>query len=271
VILLKQISKDEANAVRIDILKIFKNFCKQNRITFYLAGGTAIGALRHQGFIPWDDDIDIYMKRHDYRQFIEKFNNFDASCQVNCIEKDSWYYLPFAKISIEKTRIIEECSIKHQRLGINIDVFPVDHVPDDLQARNDLLKKLAKYKRILNIKLLKFDKKRISFNNLVLLGSKSLKMFHSCPYYARMINDLAQTYDKEPTTCKANLVWMCAEKRIVPSTVFDGSVDVLFEGELYPLAAGYHQLLTSIYGDYMNPPPVEQRKTHHRHICYRYE
>ena len=127
---MKQMTTDEIKKVQLDILIYVDKICKDNNIKYSLAYGTLIGAIRHKGFIPWDDDIDIVLKRSEYERLLEVLYKDDNSKYMIFSMKDEGYFYPYAKVGDLDTIIREKNWPDIQNLGVNIDVFPVDYVPE---------------------------------------------------------------------------------------------------------------------------------------------
>ena len=148
---IKYLSMDEIKSVELEILKYIHNFCIENDIKYFLNYGTLIGAVRHKGFIPWDDDIDICMFRKDYEKFIDLFSKDDGIYKILSLETDDKYYNNFIKVINSKTKIEDERNYKTYDLGIFVDIFPIDSFDD--------LKLVEKTYKLESFKLLSFSKK----------------------------------------------------------------------------------------------------------------
>ena len=122
----KELSLEEKKKILVSILSEVHNFCDENNLKYFLPGGTLIGAVRHKGFIPWDDDIDIYMPRNDYEKFLCEFNKESERYQVISLKTDG-YYLPFGKVIDTKTVLIENVDSDY-KMGIYLDIFPLDNL-----------------------------------------------------------------------------------------------------------------------------------------------
>lgn len=129
--MIKEITKiDELKFISYNILKFVADFCEINNIKYYLFAGTLLGAIRHEGFIPWDDDIDIAIPRDDYEKFIIEFDrNNDVNYKVLSIENSNKYYLPYAKVIDNRTLLFEDGK-ESMPIGVFIDIFPLDSIPD---------------------------------------------------------------------------------------------------------------------------------------------
>ena len=117
----------------LDVLLFLDDFCNKHNLRYYLAYGTLIGTIRHQGFIPWDDDVDVHIPRPDYERLLSEFSDIDGHFKLVSCFTDSDYILPFAKIqNMNTARMIRGEKLDYQ--GIGIDLFPLDGIPDDLES-----------------------------------------------------------------------------------------------------------------------------------------
>lgn len=186
-----EIPLEELKSRQLEILTRIDKFCTEHNIQYSLAFGTLLGAIRHKGYIPWDDDIDIMMLRSDYNRFISLF--YDEQLRVLSIENESRYILPFAKV-VDNNSILIEQSTMELPLGIYVDIFPVDNIPDDISLRNDFYRK----KKILNylhdIKILTYSSKRSRWKNCLLGVAKFLTFFLNPSNLTKKISAYSQKY-----------------------------------------------------------------------------
>ena len=261
---MKEISLEESKKIELDILLTVADFCDKNNLTYFLAYGTLIGAIRHKGFIPWDDDVDITMPREDYDKFIATFNHeyIKAVVPGTPMSKHS-----FLKIIDTRTVKKEPC-LKYSAgfLGIDVDVFPIDGAPSD-EAEYDkwydelmeVYKSFVLSAQSLSTKYLKHSIK------LALLKLKLKKP----AYYLEEAKKLHGRYPYKASEYVAAVESPYnSKKNRVPKQYYTGSVDVEFEGHTFRAPICYDKLLRSIYGDYMQLPPEEQRVTHHTNKVY---
>ena len=139
----------------LDLLDFFANICEENNLTYYLIGGTLLGAIRHKGFIPWDDDIDVGMPRKDYQKFVNIMNTEKSESYVfNCGENDASSFLMHGKLKIKGTTIEQpDYSIRDNKSEIFIDIFPFDNAPDLKIKRFYLSWKISLIRKVLLLKL----------------------------------------------------------------------------------------------------------------------
>lgn len=249
-----------------DILAIVANYCEEHNLSYFLAYGTLLGAVRHKGFIPWDDDIDIIMPRADYNQFIKYFNQSQDRYQVIDLSINEKYYLPFAKVCDTYTSLKEPVRGALD-LGVYVDIFPMDGLGNDKEKACKLLRSLAFTQNLINAKLNPWHKSRSFVRNLIC----SLISFFpvSIQTLCRRIEAagrLLSTVDE-----KYKGVMFYKENEIFNAEWFASSEMLPFEGKLYRVPIGYHELLRTWYGDYMKLPPVEQQIGLHDLKAYRIE
>lgn len=248
----------EIKNTQLNILKEFAEVCNKNDLKYYLAYGTLLGAVRHQGYIPWDDDVDVVMPREDYEKFLQlPKEELSKELFVQTIDTDKEYLNYYAKIRNSNTTFIEssasDLNINH---GIFIDIFPLDYVSENITA----IKKMKLKKKIIDRRIsscYKFDLKPSirggilnkvincifhDINKVIKYREKMIKKFSS----GRYVFVYGEGYDK-----------------IVPSEWYGNGTDIMFEGIMFKAPSKYRKLLEAQYGDYMKLPPVEERIPHH--------
>ncbi len=124
----------ELRQIQMGILDEVHQFCEANGLRYFLSSGTLIGAVRHKGYIPWDDDIDIYMPRQDYEQFLQTYSDTKGTYRAINPATEPHYYYTFAKVVDQRTRMVEK-ETEGYEIGVYMDIFPVDYVTEDLQER----------------------------------------------------------------------------------------------------------------------------------------
>lgn len=264
----KEINIDELKSIQLDILQSVHDFCVKNNIKYSLAYGTLIGAIRHKGYIPWDDDVDIMMPRDDYERFINLFNGSYKDLIVLAPGITNKYYAPYANVINTKTVLIESRLKTKNQLGIKIDVFPIDSVPEKESERERLYDKVRTYKRLISMK-------NASFSDFNSLGGKVagllVRTFGFFLSFGKMLDRIAINCNEKYINSKNvnNIVW-CAkdEKACFLRKDMDDYIDVDFEGRKLKSIVGYDNFLRAHYGDYMQLPPEDQRNPHHGFIAY---
>ena len=250
------ISLDELRNIQLDLLQRTAEFCEENGIRYFLCGGTLIGAIRHKGFIPWDDDIDIAMPRQDYDRFIKTFNKSENYYQVVNLDINPDYAYCFAKVYDNRT-IMKELHYPGDSFGVYIDVFPADGVNDVSQIRKIML-----LHRFLNTKRANYYNRTISKKIINTFGKLLLLPF-SAHQIATWMDDEARKFSFGSVPMAGVIANPLGVGEMVDKSVFDSEVYREFEGREYRVPIGYDAWLRSVYGDYMQLPPEEHRVTHH--------
>lgn len=245
----------ELRQIQMGILDNVHRFCEANNLRYFLSSGTLIGAVRHKGYIPWDDDIDIYMPRKDYEQFLREFKGSEQFKLLNPAQEPHYYYT-FAKVVDLRTRMVED-ETEGFEIGVFMDIFPVDYVTDNLQERE----RVFKLKKLLyKIRRCKISNSNPLQSHLAYIVYKYLPL--SVKQIERKIRRLIVL--EEPTHTVCNMTEAGPKmKGCFPAADIATSIDIEFEGKTYKTMVGYKDYLERTYGDYMTLPPVEQRVTHH--------
>lgn len=255
--------------VQLEIFKVFLNICKKNNLQYFLDGGTLLGAVRHKGFIPWDDDLDVGMPRKDYNMF------------CNCVEKelpewlffqndttDKSYPYSFSKIRKRGTLYTEVISEKSKmKNGVFIDILPYDNIPDKCIAklRQGVCVEIYKHLALSKANVRPWVgcngiKRIIKFLEYAPFFLISLPFSHNyiCKrynYFLQIYNGVSCKYLKEPD--------LRYGKVIVPKECFDSYIELEFEGIKCQCPIGYDILLKALYNDYMTLPPEDKRGNWH--------
>lgn len=257
--------------ILFDLLCFFDSFCSQNGLKYYASNGTCLGAIRHHGFIPWDDDIDVLMPRKDYEKFLTLKPLLKTLGYEIYSVFDDGYYLPYAKICETKTTLVE---FKNRPflLGQFIDVFPMDEAENSEQCRKffeEKRKSIQKYSRCLDRSLWReFLKESVFLKKAKKLGlllfRKILKSFFLKKFLAteekikRQTGPFFMSYVSDYEF----------EKKLHNKEWFGDGVRVPFECGTIVVPSNYDAYLTKLFGNYMAPPPVEKRVSHHYHYFY---
>ena len=262
---MREIKLEELKKIQIEILDEVHHFCEENRITYFLSSGTLLGAVRHKGYIPWDDDIDIYIPRRDYERFLKIYKG--STTRIRSLYVDSKFPFAFAKVEKNGTVLIENADCNTE-IGVNIDVFPLDGVPNNLQERRALFNHINSIRHCMTLKSVSIDFKKRSFlKNTVLFIGKIILAPFSLHYLASMV-DKAIDKNNDCSQYVCNIVLGNGFNTCFSRDAIKDTIEVLFEGQYYKTMAGYDEYLHKTYGDYMQLPPVEKRVSHHSFSAY---
>lgn len=246
----------ELRQIQMGILDEVHQYCEAHGLCYFLSSGTLIGAVRHKGYIPWDDDIDIYMPRKDYEQFLQCYRDAKGVYRAINPLTESHYYYTFAKVVDLRTRMVEK-ETEGYEIGVYMDIFPVDYVTDNLQERE----------RVFKLKKLLYKIRRCKISNSNPLQSRLAYLVYR--YLPLSVSQIERKIRRlivlaEPTQTVCNMTEAGPKlKGCFPAADIASSVDIEFEGRQYKTMVGYKDYLERTYGNYMTLPPVEQRVTHH--------
>lgn len=258
----QKLSLPQIKQLQLNILHEIHSFCKTNKIKYSLAYGSLLGAIRHQGYIPWDDDIDIWMPREDYLKFMSSFRSTRYK-QIFKFE-NSMILLPYGKVYDSDTLLIENVNYSISN-GVFVDIFPLDKKPQSNYRNLKMsMKRLFQIKRIKEIRI---SNTRALTRNLLLI---LLKVVTFPIRYKTIIKSINS---KLPITLyeeDAGLVdYNEYDKELVFNRdSFDSLIEVRFENQYFLAISNYDEILRLCYGDYMTLPPKEMQITHHDYIAY---
>ena len=254
----------ELHEIELGIMKAIRDFCDSRGIRYFLCGGTLLGAVRHKGFIPWDDDADIGMLRPDLERFCREFCS-DRFAVISA-KTDPRYINPFPKVVDTSTRM-EEYSNPSERMGVFVDLCPFDGAPDPsfYPRTGSRLWNLATH--VLSQRCRPVFSRRYPFKATVVFGSP-LRLLPN-HWFVRILDRIASRHPTDTAPFIGGIVMGYGPREILPRSVFEGSVEVEFEGETFKAMSGWDRYLSALYGDYMTPPPPSQRIPKHSFAAWR--
>ena len=271
---MKKLSIDEIKQYSFDVLCAVRDICEMHDISYSLTGGTLIGAIRHKGFIPWDDDIDIMIPRPDYDKFIRVVQ--EDNLPINVLSKEICglgYPYAFAKACNPYTELVEKDTIEsHVKLGVYVDIFPIDGIGKTYRGARlrtmmfqflhglQISSNWTKFRRSKLRKWYYEPLRYICYLFSKLLGRKMID---------RWLDWFLRKVDFESANYAGRLVGDFGSREVMEQTIFLKTTKVEFEGQLFDAIADYDTFLTRLYGDYMKLPPKEKCVTHHEFEAYR--
>ncbi len=252
----------------IEMLVEIDRICDKHGLRYFLVGGSAIGAVRHNGIIPWDDDIDVALPRSDFEKF-KSIVQKEIGTRYKFVDNeiDSNYYYRFAKIYDEQTTIVER-EYPFYLGGVWVDIFALDGLPNDSKEREMHLKHYEKsYYKLYDL----YEKKEFKWSlNPLYLYHYLRKVYNNKKYTFRTLiskcEEIAKTYQFEDSEYIINFGGGYGRKEITRRDFFDSYVKYPFEGHLLRIPVGYDGYLKGIYGNYMKYPPIDKRGTNHTHF-----
>ncbi|HHF4959094.1 LicD family protein [Haemophilus influenzae] len=263
---MKKLTLREQQLVCLDILDYFHALCEKHQIHYSLGGGTLIGAIRHKGFIPWDDDIDVYMHRDEYQKFVDvwfqethEYYNMETAEDIL-----AQYTGEMAKIFDCRTQITDA---KGRKSPMFMDIFIYDGVPNEPKIIYPLMKKHRRIKLRFSSCKKRWLRSKENTLQRTILGKLSHFLF------SKMQKNLAQFQIKYPIK-QCDYIGLVLsdhggwQKSYMPKEYFNHIVYKEFEGRQFQVMNGYHEHLTQYYGDYMQLPPEEDQKPHHIQEAY---
>ena len=244
--------------VEIELMDEVKRICDRHGLVYFLDSGTALGAVRHGGFIPWDDDVDLGMPRQDYEAFLGfAASELDDRFFLQTHATDREYYKFNAKLRKKNTFFEEAGSVKYAERGISIDIFPFDYVPE---SKRDRLRSLNKARA--RMRLIRF------YENGGASGNPLKRLLHKL-VTMRDLETMRAKYDRFCRRISKSPYVTCYSYRMIQRQDLFFKADDLFrvkpisfEGKTYSIMCGTDAYLTEMYGDYMQLPPEEQRIYH---------
>lgn len=244
----KKVTIEEQRQIQLEILKEVDRFCRKNGLKYFLACGTLIGAIRHKGFIPWDDDIDIVMPLPDIERFKKEYKS--DTFKFCDIDTQPHYEFAFPRICYLPT--YNKIGINCKSYGVNIDVYSMLGLPSNIDAINEYAIQSEKIRQK-RVKMIRWRQRIIRR-----LPIKSI------PFFDYIIRKYTKLVNKYPY--KESQYYYCSTfppQKYYDIDYFEELIDVEFEGLKFYAPKRYHEYLTYHYGDYMKLPPEEKRKPYH--------
>ena len=241
----------------LEILLAIDKVCQEHNLRYYIMAGTMLGAIRHNGFIPWDDDIDIGMPRKDYELLIKNSKQWlPKPYEFICTENDKSYPLPFGKIQDANTTLIERIGLKYLG-GVYIDVFPLDGVPNNKMRQDIHFAKYQFYKKALYLTGRDPYKHGKGVSSWIPLLCRKLFKLGTIQ---KSIRKILMKYNFDTTTYIAD--YDDGKKGVMHKAILGNPTPVTFEGRNVMGVQNHHTYLKQKYGDYMQIPKENKQRQH---------
>lgn len=249
---MREISKEELKQVQMRLLRMTKQICEEHQLRFYLTGGTLLGAIRHKGYIPWDDDIDIVMPMKDYRKFMDIVNEGSEYQVLNAYDHPEQFHSYYSRLVCPGTNIKTWDYPYIESLGINIDIFPLYGVPEETEEAERFADEMEK----LHVKFIE----------------EFIKYPEPTARYYELQKEILAMMDRYTFDESTNIAYLLSrhkKKEIMPAKIYDRAIMAEFEGELFPIPEGYDEYLTRLFGAaYMELPPEKDRYSVHNYKAF---
>lgn len=262
---------EEIQNIEMGILDYIHQVCEKIGVKYFLSYGTLLGAVRHKGFIPWDDDMDICLLRDDY----EKLQNYllenpDEKYELMSYKNNLNYVYSFMKIK-DKNTVLEEHAVRiNSNMGVYIDIFPIDAYEEN-QIFKDKMTKLIKKNQLSSYTFDGVKNKNLGIKNIIRYIFVVLFFIKDPTKYAKEIDELSKSRSLGDYQKADFLVYKNMNKNTVDKTLFEDLMLVDFEDRKYYIPKAYDEILKADYGDYMQLPPKEKRVSHHDFNAWKIE
>jgi len=252
---MKKINFEDSRKLQFGLLKEIDRFCTANGIRYFMAFGTLLGAVRHKGYIPWDDDTDVCMPRPDYERFMKEYMNNDTY-SVYTFHSDKNYFYTFGRIRDNRQG-------NKKLAGVCVDIYPIEGLPQNENELSDHVlnvEKIRKKEMVLTRWYSRFNRYHLSFFNIIL---RPLIYKNACK-----MENVIMKYDYESSKNVSALSTIV--KNVIPKDYYGKGIKLEFENELFMAPNKTIEWLTNVYGDFMKLPPVEKRTPNHWGNFYYY-
>lgn len=268
---LREITLKEMQQIELRLLIEFDTLCKKHNLRYYIDGGTLLGAMCYEGFIPWDDDIDLKMPRPDYERFLTVADEMPEHIRLEKPNKECCDYL-FAKLADTRTLLIENPGEHEKRSGVYVDIFPMDGHPNDDEARKKHLRRMSQLNTLFHYSQDGFSELKKAEHWCLRLKGYVYGMVYTPFRLYRTLERTAMRYDYETSSRVGLLMEGNAEKECFPKDWLEPKAMLEFEGHSFPAPRSYKEHLRVFYGEhithdeyYHNLPKIAPN---HRHEVY---
>ena len=267
---LRPVTDAERKEICFDMLCYFDRICRENNIRYSLTCGTLLGAVRHKGFIPWDDDVDVFLTRPEFSRLDAAFPRDGKYRWISPTHDPDDHELPYGRLMDTRTVCYGAETPSNEGKGLFLDVCVVDGLPDSRalqEAHMRFMRFCFRARRTVII----IDKERDDYKN-VSLPKKLLKNFLVArtdkQFWLRVIEKNMKKYPFNGGKYVGNFTSQYGSKERMHRSSFASYQEMEFEGRSFMVIGGWEEYLTNIYGDYMQLPPEDRRKGHHDGVVY---
>ena len=251
----------------LEMLEWFNDYCHANGIPYYIVGGSMLGAVRHGGFIPWDDDIDVVVPRPDYEKLLKIFDGrIDHYFLESPYTGNEDYFYTYAKLYDINTTLVEKTR-RNCRRGLYIDVFPLDGVGATDEEVNANFAKVDRLNMFLMTRTCAIEKRRGFAKNASIVVSRLIpSIIINDHKLVIKVDQAAASFGYDRCNYVANLMGAYRKKEVMEKRIFGKPTEYKFENIVVDGVEHYDEFLTHIYGDWRKLPPVEKQRTAHNYV-----
>lgn len=260
---MKEVTNAERKEINLQLLKYLDRVCREQGIEYSLTGGTLLGAIRHGGFIPWDDDVDVFLTRPEYEK-LDVFLRTQKEYDWITPDRDQNYFLNYGRLMDKRTKIVDEGIDEQEHYGLFIDVCVVDGLPNSAWARKWHIFKIQfcyRARRCLTYRNEEFQPKN-PVKRFVKDCYRNLCGLFGRRWWMDRIDGLVRKYPFDTGSYVGDVMSNYGAREVMHRSAFNKYCDVSFEGCTFRMIQGWKEYLTNIYGDYMTPPPEDKRSGH---------
>lgn len=246
----KELTLEEKQEILFDILKDIDRFCRDNNIKYSISDGTMLGAIRHGGFIPWDDDADICMLREDFDKFAATYKSDKYHLLFNTCNDDEFFYAGYIKINDPNTYVVNH--FNRSKFGVTVDIFPLEDVPEDNKERKKFMHGIRSISN------------RLYHRHKTDLLSRIKAYRYTADEWWEKLNDATHKGNYTDSPLVGQALGIKTDHVVFPRKWFDNLIDIPFNGYNFLGFADYHPYLEVLFGsDYMTP----KKWAHYYTIC----
>lgn len=271
----KKLSMKDIQAISLEILKKIADICEEQNLTYFLAYGTLIGAIRHHNYIPWDDDVDIMMPRPDYEKLLKYFkNNQDSLMPLQMMNDNTTDDYPYMISRVSDSRyILNVTNEKPYGIGVFIDIYPLDGLGNDKEKALKLIDKGKNLSSLIFLSTRKYFHKgntKTWLKTLIKFPAFVYAKLFGKSFFSQKSLKLAELNQYDDSKYVGCVIWPTYRERdIYDKDLFAETVMVDFGKYQFRAPKRYDEILTQIYNNYMQLPPEKDRVAHHLYSAYR--
>ena len=253
----------------LDMFKEIVKICERHGLTYYVMGGTLLGAVRHQGFIPWDDDLDIGFYRDEYDRFLQYAEQeLPSPLRLISMYNDKDYIHIFSRVIDNRVKLRRDNTVDRTVQSLWVDIFPIDGVPEGRIARFAWEKTIYVLRGLRNLSCFRYlidvQKEYKGLKKVIVnLGLKTnVEKLLSTRLLLKVLDRFLRHWDPRSCNMIGNPMGGAWFKEVYPKACYEPSIRLPFEDTEVNCPAGYDLIMTQMYGDYMTPLPEGQRNKH---------